>query len=432
MRKTTIPFPSWSDVELFFKNLKNNKQALAVIRIITVSIILIVSMLYMLPWSFISTSHTGYVSSRIDKIVAPINGTVSGLRTHSGQLISTGESIAVLRNDQADYGKLPEMLVDQARDNGQLIALETQIIYLQTRLASLELSSSNSNKYVLQFLLDEKITLKSNLKRRNSELRNAELIYNQKQELNEKGFASNTAMDTALTQVDTAKASVAEVESRIAQLSTQIKAIHNGVMIRDVDAEIPDANFLSFSVRTELYKSQREADGIRNAIAERSVVIKREEGMVRSRQYQDIISPNDLVVYSVEVSNNIFINKSDTLIHTIDCNELYIVAFIEQDHVNDISIGQHVKARVLDSDIEVNGVVDSIKMSHEIGDRDEFILNNHPLNDHDIFVVIHITNPEELFEPGTYCYVGASARLQILSGDEPSIFEWLLLWINKQ
>lgn len=423
---------SLSALKLFFKNLKDNKKALAAIRISIVSIVIVVSLLYLLPWTYMSTNHTGYISSRINEIVAPIDGEISGLKVHGGDLIKISESIAIMRNDQADYGKLPEMMIDQARDRGELAILQTQISYLIKRLSSLEHSSEDSNNYVLRFLYDGRKILETSLERRASELTTAQLIYGQKRDLNEKGFASDTDMYISLTNVEVAKEGISEVKNQISQLGIQIEAIKHGILIREVDAEIPDANFLSFNVRTELYKIQKEVEGIRHSIVERTMVIKREEGMVINRQYQNIKSPTNSVIYSVEVGNKVFVNKGEPIVYTIDCEDLYVIAFVEQEHIGDIRLGRNVRARILDSDIEINGIIESIKMSHEIGNRDEFILNNHPLNDHDIFIVVKITDPDKIFNPSTYCYIGASVRIQILAGKEPNLLERLLLWVNKR
>jgi HlyD family secretion protein len=258
---------------------------------------------------------TGVVTTQAVTVSPQITARVSELRVAEGDVVTAGQLVAVLaqdelREERAFYSATADGVTSQVRENEAALRLQEMQTADQIKQAEATLQATESQRAAAE-----------------AELRNAQTVAERSDRLLQQGVSSVEQRDAARTALDVAR-------SRLASLEKQIDAQRSALGVARANAQQVAVR------RSQLQTTQQQAV---------AAAAQRERADVRLA-YTEIRSPIAGVVDVRAVREGEVVAAGAPLLTLINPDDLWIRADVEETYVDRLRIGDTLRVRLPSGD----------------------------------------------------------------------------------
>ena len=390
-----------------------------------------------------------FVNGRIVTITAPLNGQVQANKTLDSGMSVTSKQLLLQVNEPTSNSQLLQNLkFDLFGDKAKLEALEGKIKEVATsgtqqieratfQAQQVSLTQSESENSLTPSNIDR--LGEQNIKQAELELRVAqghEQVAKSKYEkynfLANQGAMSAFSVQEVLNnwkvsqeQVEAAKL---KIDTARISLREQEKAHNNKAKLErnkaSVNTNIVDAN----PELTELKKQKTE---LQISIQAKEKALTQAEKSPISQKSFPVLASSSGTLWEVMVQDGEQVRAGQPLLKQLNCQQLWVDAFVNIDSLKRIQIGSPAQIEVYGSELKLNGKVKTIRssLSNEQKIGQDVAVNPPDLQNQQMAQVrIELQNPQELINnkqsSAQFCQVGQVAKVNI--GQENSLLTSLL------
>jgi multidrug resistance efflux pump len=315
------------------------------------------------------TATKAFVNGKIVSIDSPIGGQVQiPSSLESGELVRADHALLKVVNNLASSDVLRNLEMELAAEKAKLTGLNSRIRLERSRELSppqpdlsLELSQTSSAiQLAQQSILQAQAELKTAEK-------TAQLFQTKSQRFNDlvsEGAVPQTAADEVQTaqqgsqnQVEVMRSKVAASELQLAQQQRQYQQLQ----LKQAGQTSPNPEALKTQQQTIAVLMQDKAE-LQAKIREKEKAIAQ---LRKSADYR-AVSANNGIVWEVLVQNGDQIAPGQPLVKVIDCNRLWVDAFVNIDDLPRVQIDSPVEVELRGSPLKLKGRVRTVR-SHLMG-----------------------------------------------------------------
>jgi multidrug resistance efflux pump len=405
----------------------------------------------------------GLVNSRIVRLQAPLDGEIVSLDTQPGTTVNSGDILASLKplSDPAvmPYGSQPTtngqisasnnksssgVSLLSASDTNRLTIAQEQITFLQAQLNQIDTQIDNL-RTLDTTVSGETLNQKSaQLQAAISREENARQAYDRFQQLANEGALASLDLDKARSSWETAKAEVEAMQANVRSAQATLVATEQGLvseaqdsfkanltsqrlrLLQDIQTQQSIISTLSANAQTISEPEKPESDAPLASKDQPSQIAKTgsSANTVTNPALASlfpITAPINGVIYKTERSQGEQINRSESFVTLLDCNQLWVETLIKADQADRIDRQQPVQVKLNGLQQSLTGEISLVQPISGIQDLQERRVTDvqalvpvvsprlvgQPLTR----VTVKITPPPELGNSQNFCGVGKVARV---------------------
>lgn len=412
------------------------------------------------------TATKAFVNGKIVTVNSPMNGQIQSQKNlDSGIPIKTKQLLLKVKEPLANSQWVQNLKLELVTDKTKLESLEAKIheVALSGKSSqskrnqpfanesSLEGETSTVREVAFNRLEAETAQTKSdsavriaeqNIKTAEIELkmaydhaRVAKAKYEKYQFLAKQGAMSNFSVEEVL---NTWRVSQKQIEQAKVKLETTRLELVKEQQLRDQQAKfqklknnLPSlpANQLAFNsklatLNPELADLMRQKTELQLSIQAKEKAIEQAEQSSAEQKNYPILASSKGVLWEVLVQDGEQVNSGQPLLKELNCQQLWVDAFVNIDALQRISIGSDANVEIYGSNIKLNGRVKTIRspLSNKEKLGQDIAINAPDLQNQQLAQVrIELDNPQVLVgsqqNSGQFCQVGQVAKVNIQPKD---------------
>ena len=411
------------------------------------------------------TATKAFVNGKIVTVNSPMSGQIQSQKNlDSGMPIKTKQLLLKVKEPLANSQWLQNLKLELVTDKTKLESLEAKIHEVPSgrrfqskrnqplaNETSLEGETSTVREVTFNRLEAETAQTKSdsavrvaeqNVKAAEIELkmardheRVAKAKYEKYQFLSKQGAMSNFSVEEVL---NTWRVSQKQIEQARVKLETTRVELVKEQQLRDQQAKfqklknnLPSlpANQLSLNSQLaarnpELADLLRQKTELQLSIQAKEKAIEQAEQSSAEQKNYPILASSKGVLWEVLVQDGEQVNSGQPLLKELNCQQLWVDAFVNIDALQRISIGSDASVEIYGSNIKLNGRVKTIRspLSNKEKLGQDIAINAPDLQNQQLAQVrIELNNPQVLVgsqqNSGQFCQVGQVAKVNIQPKD---------------
>ena len=354
------------------------------------------------------TADNAVVSAYVLSVRSPIQGEVSGLQLHVGDMVQGTTLLAHVSDKRVSDEHLVDLRSELARGSAEHAAFEIQrraLIALRTVLAT---RSEEYRTAQIAYTLASSGEAAANLSGGTFRLEMARRDMGRKVSLGHSGDVSVASVDRATLDAHTAETDVASQAAHLAYLRTREAAAAHGIFLDTGSNDVSYSTQRIDEIDLRLADIDRAGAGLAAGKALVQVRLAAEERRFAALSEAELKLSARGTVWKLGVSNGERVSMGDTLAQVIDCEASFIVAAISQRDFSSVELGRLAHFRLSGETTDREGRVLSVTGDSSVsGDRN---LAATPVADRTTTAVVRI-EVLPTGNKGAECLVGRTARV---------------------
>jgi multidrug resistance efflux pump len=235
---------------------------------------------------------------------------------------------------------------------------------------------------------------------------------------------SQNQVEAARVKLETAKIHQAQQQRLNVQQAQRQKLKISSLQSKPNELSITLNNTKTESLNPELTELERQKSQIQVSIeAKKKAFAQIEKDSLGSKNYP-VLATSKGVLWEVMVQNGEQVNSGQPLLKQLNCQQLWVDAFVNIDALKRVSIGSPAQVELHNSNLKLNGWVKTIRspLSREAKLGQDVAVNPPNVENQQLAQVrIELENPKELVNnyqsSAQFCQVGQVAKVNIDPAD---------------
>lgn len=371
------------------------------------------------------TADNAVVSAYVLSVRSPIQGQVSMLQLHVGDMVGEAMLLAHVSDERVSDERLVEFRSELARGQAEHTAFEVQRRELIELRAALAARSEEYRTAQVAYTLASSDEAAASLSGAALRLELARRDMVRKVSLGRSGDVSVAAVDHATLDAHTAETDVTSQTARLAYLRTRQAAAAQGIFLDSGANDVSYSTQRIDEINLRLTDINRADGGLGAGKVSTEARLAAEERRFAALSDAELKFPTRGMIWKLGVSNGERVSTGDTLAQVIDCEASFIVAAISQRDFSLVELGSLARFRLSGETTDREGRVLSVTGDSSIsGDRN---LAAAPVADHATTAVVRVEVPPS-GNKGAECLVGRTARVLLRAGGGGMLAR-LLRWL---
>ncbi|MBD1860375.1 MULTISPECIES: HlyD family secretion protein [Trichocoleus] len=360
-----------------------------------------------------ATVDGGLISGRTVRLRAPIDGKLKAFYARPGAPVKSGQILARLESTAQVEQNLLQLQGEVQTKTAQLVAAKQSLVFLQQQLSSLEIQDKTLQRVNTGLSAKEVTHQQAAVEAAMAKEKAARLDYQRYQQLLQEGAISRQKVDQLEFIWKSAEAEVKQAQAELSSAQASLGALQDGVALTP-GATLADQ-------RMNLMRSvQGQAAQIETLEAEldsSQKQLKKAQAEFSDRQDIEISAPFTGVVYSTEHDQGEQVNRPDTLITLLDCNDLWVETLVSTQQANQIDSTKPVRVQLAGAEDTFVGeveLIEAVNRAELAKDQAQALvpavasnLVGQPLAK----VTVRIPPAPQQSQTNQFCGVGQSARM---------------------
>lgn len=399
------------------------------------------------------TATKAFVNGKIITITSPVDGQVQAkAKLDSGMPVTMKELLLKVNEPTAKSDSLQTLKIDLLAQKAQLEVIEAKIRELpqfninqpSTNQKPLEEESNNPQELGFSQLnsdtaqTPEKLAVRlaeQNVKQAEIELKvaqgHAQVAHSKYEKF--RYLANQGAMSTFSVEEVKNNWNVSREQVDAAKVRLETAEVHLAERQR-LQTVASQPKFTEVSIKTntkelnpELVELQRRKTDLQLGIQAKEKTIAEVEKSSKNKKDYQILASNQGVLWEVLVQDGEQIRSGQPLLKQLNCQQLWVDAFVNLDDLKRIKIGSPAQVELYASNLKLDGKVKTIRssLSGEAKLGQDVAVNPPDTKNQQLAQVrIELQNPQELSRntqsSAQFCQVGQIAKVNI--GQENSLF----------
>jgi multidrug resistance efflux pump len=305
------------------------------------------------------TSAEASVNARVVTLRAPIDGKLKLLHEtmQVGAEVKSGETIAEIGNSRADRGRVDDLRRQTADLQIGINSVKQQIQQLESFAKELRTQKDafqTGRAEELQASAQQTLADIASAKAEEVQTRAA---LARVQQLKDKGFQSDAALDAATRDQDVASAKILSLQHELTRTRIELDAARKGLFVGDSYNDIPVTAQRLDDVTQQILNLRSDL----SAKVERLAML-RDELQLEKQQYDALASASLTVpvagrVWEILTSNGEVVSRGQPLFRVLDCGGAVVTAAVSEATYNALKLGQPATFHLRDDSTELPGRV---------------------------------------------------------------------------
>lgn len=333
-------------------------------------ILFILILLLLVTWRFGSfytkkISKEAFVNSSLTRVSADIRGELHlNDSIEIGSFVKKGVKIGYIeaKNSNQDLTNMKSDVIQMRQnlsiENVRLESLHNRIDYLNTEKN--ETNKLLNKQKELDSSAGESSAVLKKLELKNSEnhLKEVQLKKSQALSLVEIGGLHEKALDQIDLELQEAEIAILKNKEAIKQNNRELDNLKFGLQAGEVRG-FSEAYSKLKNIESEIHETTLEIKNIMTSIQQHQKTINEIESLTKDIEITNLYAKEDGFVWDIISKSGEILNNGESILSTINCNNIEVVGFIEESKVKNIKVGDPVRIEGLD--IEIDGKISYIR-----------------------------------------------------------------------
>lgn len=360
-----------------------------------------------------ATVDGGLISGRTVRLRAPIDGKIQAFYARPGAPVKSGQILARIESTAQAEQNLLQLQGEVQTKQAKLEAAQQSLGFLQQQLGSLEIQDKTLQTVNTGLSAKEVTHQQAAVEAAMAKENAARLDYQRYQQLLAEGAISRQKVEQLEFIWKSAEAEVKQAQAELSAAQASLSALQDGVALTpgatladqrmNLMRSIQDQTTQIATLKTELTSSQAQ--------------LKKAQAEYSDRRDIEISAPFTGVVYSTEHDQGEQVNRPDTLITLLDCNDLWVETLVSAQQANQIDSSKPVRVQLTGAqdtfvgEIELIEAVNRAELAKDQAQALVPAVGSHLIGQPLAKVTVRIPPPPQQAETNQFCGVGQSARL---------------------
>lgn len=399
----------------------DSKSSMAGVRVFSFSVAGVLGLLLVsttMPPIIGGSSDRALIDAPAELVTSPIKGAVADLTVNQGSMISAGEKIAVIRNNDVDRSKLIELQLSAARIGNDISDRERSIANLKQVISQLNADIDRQRQALVGQYQEEIDGSKANLDRKNAQAAIARKLLEVDQTLQKRGvrgggvLQSSKAYAAAKSDAEAARSSLESAKKRLEASRKGVYLGPNADPINGLLQELRDNKdkLRQSTVQLASLKDQKKSvDAIRNA----------ETARVAQLSHRVITMPASGELLDLSVHEGSAVSDGDALARSVDCADTFVVAIFSEHKASSLAAGAPVTVRAAGWKEPVKGTVEKLVPRATATQNNNYAVPFPPTERRELYAYIKLPEQSHTVGQGT-CAIGKWVTVSLDDSALPS------------
>lgn len=400
------------------------------LRILTVSVLLVVIALSLFPRFVSHISTSAFVNAPILIIRSPVEGLMEGQSLETGTQVSRNQHIAVFQEADTDQFVLTDLESRLSIAEAAVTAVTTRIKDVETIQSSLAERHVNYRQWHSAILRNEVAALEAQSRGAAARLSALERDVQRNSELFERRLISESVKLETSTQLVEQQERLDEINARLASGRLQLDALQDDILAGTAGTNTSytlqrqDEIKLELArLRDELIDHKAERDALHSQLVRALAIYEKDNRVTLS-------SPIDGIIWRSAALSGRPVLPGDEIVEILDCNARYLEAYLPEGLMGAISVGDFAEIRLTGETEAFSAPIVSILGNGARFDHIEFAAQNASPKPGNMRVIIALPAESLALDHGKFCHVGRTAQVSI-PRDLSSVSRFAALFSNS-
>jgi DNA-binding NarL/FixJ family response regulator/multidrug resistance efflux pump len=241
--------------------------------------------------------------------------------------------------------------------------------------------------------------------------------------LADKGVVNISNAENKDAEAKQALAETERLQTLINQARLDLEAAKNGVQLLDGPRTLSFPEIRILELESEIVDLEQQAQDIKEQIQSNKSEIEGVKKELQTQQLTLLLAPENAVVWSIDAQSGENLESNAPIMQFINCNDLWVEAFVNERYADQVSIGQPVKVSLLNSkDVSWQGTVETIRAGSgrvKVGDfvvqpPPEILSRQLPVRVSTVRIAV---NWQGQLKSSDFCGAGQSVQIDFSSGN---------------
>jgi multidrug resistance efflux pump len=360
-----------------------------------------------------ATVDGGLISGRTVRLRAPIDGKIKSFYARPGAPVKSGQILARLESTAQVEQNLLQLQGEVQTKQAQLDAAKQSLGFLQQQLGSLEIQDKTLQTVNTGLSAKEVTHQQAAVEAAMAKEQAARLDYQRYQQLLAEGAISRQKVEQLEFVWKSAEAEVKQAQAELSAAQASLNALQDGVALTP-GATLADQRM---NLMRSIQEQATQIATLKTELTSSQAQLKKAQAEYSDRRDIEITAPFAGVVYSTEQDQGEQVNRPDTLITLLDCNDLWVETLVSAQQANQIDSRKPVRVQLAGAEDTFVGeveVIEAVNRTELTKDQAQALipavasnLIGQPLAK----VTVRIPPPPQQSQANQFCGVGQSARL---------------------
>lgn len=297
------------------------------------------------------TSRQGVVNAAVVAVRSPLEGKLTLNPLELGAVLTAGTTVGNVENPlHPQIVTNQQMIISQLKTlQSQLKSIDSRIQSRQVLLAQFQLEQGQQDNLQQDFQAEKVTQREKELQASQSAARAANLEAERYRFLSENGAISQSLATQAQAAAEQADALVERQAAALKQMRTEQRAITKGLQLEGSRVlSYPDIRVRE--LEQEIRDLQQQKDELVVALKAKQTELNKINEQLNLAQSTPIKIPITGVLWSLERKNTEvpeYINLGDLVLEMLDCDNVWVDAFVTEQRLDDLRMGAEVEVRFL-------------------------------------------------------------------------------------
>lgn len=364
-------------------------------------------------------SQDAVINGVLVELKTPSEGTIDRLSVTTGNSITQGQSLMVLKNERVSKLEVQELIsklnnykTQLKREQGELARNISSLEQNTTIIQNLARQQNNYRRLVTQRYRESAAQIEAQLKAVQARLDFARVNYERVSYLTEQGALAEA-------DVEKAKLEIEETIAQIAQLQAQLKEIETEAAAAQVDLNLswsPDnfvPNIRLQQLKLNIADQRLVIAALQQSIKDTQLEIKEAQRDYQVEQSTTIKAPIEGILWSLNVQKGQYVEEAYSLGKVLNCKRRWIDVYVDEKALRSIQPNTPVTIELYgDRSETLQGKVSLVRSGiGRLSPGEEVALPLIPNLPRQSQVRIDLEPNSTDSGPNLFCYVGYTAKV---------------------
>lgn len=299
------------------------------------------------PW--VSSSATrAIVDARAILVTAPIDGTVTAIKTQAGDAIKPGQVVAEVRNDTVRRDTLTSLLTRRLKLKSQLDDAQNQIQSDTQRLAYVDKQYHRYYHAGVAQLQTSNASLQAEQDAASADAEAATNNYWRTLKLQNDGAASAAAVAAARAKMSAALGKADALDQKVRSVQSSLDAAKDGVYLsgNGSDGVLPQLAQQRSDLKTQLESEKQQVKTLKSQLADLDQLVKQEHQRVSTLSSYAVKADAAGTAQEIVAPVGTHVTAGATLVRATNCNKTNVVAVFNAHLASQLHKGSEIRVNL--------------------------------------------------------------------------------------
>lgn len=288
------------------------------------------------------TVENGMINARMVRLRAPINGKIKAFYGQSGAPVRTGQLIARVAPAPQEEQSLLQLQGDVNTSTTQLLASRQSLAFLRQQLSNLE-NQDQALQQANVAIADKEVShQRAAVDAAVAKATAARLDFERYSKLLAEGAVSRQKVDQLQALWKSAEAEVEQAKATLYSAKTSLNAFEDGIALRP-GATLADQRL---SLMQTIQSQTAVVTTLETALLSKKQRLTQAQAIYSKRKDVEVPAPFTGVIYRTEREQGEQVNRPDTLLTLLDCNDLWVETLVSADQASRIDSDKPVRVKL--------------------------------------------------------------------------------------